>query len=519
MNSIHRPVAIIMIDLPPYLFSLLDIALLTSLTAFILIRRPRKLLTWAFAAEMTGLAIFFIAEIAQKQPAITPYGITVWKFVLTMGSHLAIYAALALVYLLRDKHLEKWEVFIVLIIIGRMIVDAVWAAGFYLLQPPRVCLSIVAFDHLRCLYDEPRAIATALIAEVLLGLLFLSTAFKATEPKRSILRRYLLWIVLMMVAGSVFWQSLELTNSTKPDILPVAPILLISFLPGLRLFLALEEKETGISIPITTWPIMLWVVLLLAAVILDLIWGVPNAPVWTLLALAGGLTAGAAVLFNSAESHAAIASSDFVSSPAATSETSLPPQLLQIYLFGPMRVVRNGEALSNTSEVWRSAKTRSLLAYLALKGNDGVTQIELVDALWPHNGDITGADDQRHRKNLNSYLSTLRKVLEPDGDRGSETFVERDSERIYLRHAAGIEVDIWEFEQLGTAAYAHRRAGDEEAMLAALNALVKLYHFDGLLPDELYLPIEFIESRREYYRQQWMRARQILDCLNPKIPG
>lgn len=500
-----------MIAIPSYTFSLLNIALLTSLIVFILARQPRKLLTWVFAAEMMGFVIFFLAEIAQSQPKISTYAISVWKFILNLGAVQVIGAALGLVYLLRDKRLEKWETAIVFIIIARLVVDIVWLAGHFLPKTPYDCLGPLGFDRSPCLYNEQRAIAIALISELLLGVLFLSTTFKASEPKRSILRRYLLWIMLLLMAGSAFWHILQLTNSVKPNIIPIAPITFVLFLPALRLFLALEEAESGINIAVVNWRVLLWVALLLAAILIDLMWGVPSAPVWTLMVLAGGLTAGLATFLNSTTRHVAIVSSNLDMMPSASDPLpSLTREPLRIFLFGPMRVVRNGETLVNTSQIWRSAKTRSLLAYLALKGKDGATQIELVDALWPHDDNLDRADDQRHRKNLQSYLSTLRRVLEPKAERNSDTFIIRDSERLYLANIAGLWVDIWEFDRLITSAAAYKRQGNQQLMLIELKQLVGLYHSEGLLPDDLHLPIEFLEPRRESYRQQWLQSMRLI---------
>lgn len=503
-----------MIALPPYTFSLLNVALLAGMTVFILVRRPRQLLTWAFAGVMLGLAIFFLADVAQYQPAISARAVSIWQFTLNQGSALAILAALALVFLLRDKQLARWEIAVACLIVARMIIDMIWLAGEYLPDTPYGCLGPAGFGRFPCLYDEPRAIATAVIAELALAGLFINTTFKAAEPKRSILRRYLLWIVLLIVASSVIWQALELTGRAKPGVLPIAPATLIAFVLVLRLFLALEEAETGVQIPAVGWRVFLWAALLLTAVLVDVMWGIPNAPVWTLLVVVAGTTAGAAMLVNSLTRHNALAQTKLDPALSEAARTvapfSSPDEPLRVYLFGPLRVVRDGETLPNTSQIWRSGKTRSLLAYLALKGEHGATQIELVDALWPGNGGWNGADDARNRKNLHSYLSTLRRVLEPDGERGSEAFIVRDSERLYLQRTPDLWVDVWEFERLVETAIAHQRAGRTDDLTAALDQLTALYDAEGLLPDDLHLPLEFVEPYREHCRRRWQWALRLL---------
>jgi len=94
---------------PPFLFSLLNLPLLAGMIMFILVRRPRQLLTWAFAGVMVGLIVCYLADVVLYQPDISVQAGLAWQFILNLGAHLTILAALAVVVLLRDKRLEHWE--------------------------------------------------------------------------------------------------------------------------------------------------------------------------------------------------------------------------------------------------------------------------------------------------------------------------------------------------------------------------------------------------------------------------
>jgi DNA-binding SARP family transcriptional activator len=279
----------------------------------------------------------------------------------------------------------------------------------------------------------------------------------------------------------------------------------------LRLFLALEEEETGVRFPEAGWRVLAWLVLLIVAVILDLAWDWLSAPVWTLAVLAAGVAGGGAYLINLlARRPATVQEVTEPWDPTPAINDKLPQvKPLQLYLLGPMRVVRDGEALPNTTEVWRSSKTRSLLALLVLRREAGVTQVELIDALWPPGAELDAGAERSSLSALRSYLSTLRRVLDPDGPRGNDRFIWHEGERYILR-SGEVWVDVWEFEALTGEAEALLRQGREAEGLACWQQAVALYAPPGLLPDESYLPASLIESARESLRQRWLAG---LRCL------
>ncbi len=369
---------------PPFLFSLLILPLLAGMIMFVLIRRPREPLTWAFAGIMAGLIVFYLADVVLFQPGLSLYSGLDWQFIQIQGANLTILSALFLNFWLRDKRLQPWEWFIVGFIVLRMTTVMIWQLSLLRPSAPAPCLSLYGVPRITCSPVDRWAFIADAIAGIFVAVLFFSTALQA---------RYIVWATALIVVGSTSLQVLTLAGESGLGVITGQPATLLAILVGLRLFLALEELETGIRFPVLGWRVVVWFVLVLAAMMVDLKWGWLNAPVWTLLVLAVGAAGGAAYLISTLARQGAQVRADGESMPAAQSETNDPitdqPSLpgldapLRIYLFGPMRVVRAGDALLNTSEVWRSAKTRSLLAWLALRREAGATQIEIIDALWP----------------------------------------------------------------------------------------------------------------------------------------
>ena len=129
---------------------------------------------------------------------------------------------------------------------------------------------------------------------------------------------------------------------------------------------------------------------------------------------------------------------------------------MRVYLFGPLRVYQRGALLPNTAEVWRSAKTRSLLACLALGSERGVTQMQIVDALWPLRSDLDG---DAERRSLTAFFGAISPRSAPcwvpgAPQGGSERYVIHDGARYRLRHNDGLWVDAWAFEAAASRAEA-----------------------------------------------------------------
>jgi DNA-binding SARP family transcriptional activator len=471
---------------------------------------------------MAGLIVFYMANVILYWPDISVEAGLIWQVISIQGANLTVLSALLLNFLLRDRRLALWEWALVAFIVVRMAIDTIWLVSLLHPQVPHPCLDSRGLPRVACPPDDRLAVVTGAMAAAGVAVLFISTAFKAATPRRLILRRYILWIVLLVVMGSLGLHALTLLG-LDAGVLPGQPLTLLAALLGLRLFLALEEDETGARYPELGWRVFAWLVILIIALTLDLAWDWLAAPVWTLIALAAGVSGGIAYVINLLERRAVLGPDTDragtrapIALPPDTAGPSLtaPPAALCIYLLGPMRITRDGEALPNTSDVWRSAKTRSLLALLALRREAGAAPIEIVDALWPVEWELGGDAERSSLSAFRSYLSTLRRVLDPAGPRGSDRFIWHEGERYILR-SDEVWVDVWKFEALAGEAEALLRQGREAEGLACWQQAVALYAPEGLLPDEVHLPASVIEPAREGLRQRWLSGLRFLARAEP----
>lgn len=497
-----------MIAQAPYIFSLLTSLLLAGMLVYVVLRRPRQPLAWCFAGVIAGLIVFYMPDVMMYQAGITVQAGYIWQVVYMAGVNLTILSTLALVFLLRDKHLLAWEWAIVAYIVVRMSIDFVWQVGLAQSDLPRSCVDLHGLPRISCPPDDRLSVGSAIISTIGLGLLIASTTVKTADPMRSILRRYILWIALLIIGGAFILQTLTTLGIHQVGALPGHPLTLLAILLGLRMFLAMEEQETGVRFSTPGRGALIWLACLVVAVTVDLAWGRWNIPVWTLFVVIAGVAGVSAYLLNNLASHAAapgaVDSQPLEPPPVAgLADPVEPVRALRIHLFGPMRVVRAGDTLPNTAEIWRSAKTRSLLAWLALRREAGVTQVEIVDALWPLGAELDADAERSSLAALRSYLSTLRRVLDPAAPRGSDRFIRHEGERYILRPDE-VWVDVWQFAALAGEAEALLRQGRSAEGMACWQQAIALYAPQGLLPDESYLPASLLEPARESLRQRWL---------------
>lgn len=121
---------------------------------------------------------------------------------------------------------------------------------------------------------------------------------------------------------------------------------------------------------------------------------------------------------------------------------------VQIRLLGPFEVLVQGEPIAV-----RSRKERLILVALSRSLGMSVSRSQLVDVLWPE--DPPASVDA----SLNSYLSNLRRLLEPEREAGGASAVLVSRPSGYLLDPQCVGVDVVDFEaKLG--------AGDAESALA-----------------------------------------------------
>ncbi|GAA3351198.1 hypothetical protein GCM10020358_80060 [Amorphoplanes nipponensis] len=142
---------------------------------------------------------------------------------------------------------------------------------------------------------------------------------------------------------------------------------------------------------------------------------------------------------------------------------------LDLRLLGPVRAWRGGRELR-----LGSARRAAVLAVLALHAGHAVSRQQLVTALW---GDEPPASATG---NVYTYVSTLRRVVEPGRDRWAAGRVLTSGGGTYCLHVREQDVDAFRFEALREESRRHRTAGDRLAELAALEAATRLWRGDAL---------------------------------------
>ena len=135
---------------------------------------------------------------------------------------------------------------------------------------------------------------------------------------------------------------------------------------------------------------------------------------------------------------------------------------LEITLLGGLRVTRHGVEL----DLGRP-KQRLVFVLLALEADRVVPAERLLELLW-------GAEGDKERGALQSYVSNLRRVLEP-GPAGTPASVLVRRAPGYVLVVDRDRVDGHRFERLVDEGRRARAAGDEPATLAAMEAALALW--------------------------------------------
>jgi DNA-binding SARP family transcriptional activator len=139
---------------------------------------------------------------------------------------------------------------------------------------------------------------------------------------------------------------------------------------------------------------------------------------------------------------------------------------LRVELLGPVR------AFSGEREVTLgSSRPRAVFAMLASRQNSVVSRAELIDGVWGENAPATAAGS------LHTYVSTLRKSLEPDRGRGV-------APRLLTSVGSGYRlrvdrVDVAEFARLREQADA-LHGGDPQGARRTLDDALALWHGEAL---------------------------------------
>ncbi len=89
-------------------------------------------------------------------------------------------------------------------------------------------------------------------------------------------------------------------------------------------------------------------------------------------------------------------------------------------MFGGLRAEREGSEVDLGRP--RQRLVLALLALLAIEANRVVAPDRLTELIW-------GTDGEKERASLHTYISNLRRVLEPDRDRSATASVRSTADR------------------------------------------------------------------------------------------
>ncbi|MCX4553509.1 MULTISPECIES: BTAD domain-containing putative transcriptional regulator [unclassified Streptomyces] len=159
--------------------------------------------------------------------------------------------------------------------------------------------------------------------------------------------------------------------------------------------------------------------------------------------------------------------------------------LLRLTLLGPLRASRGGLPLP-----LGPLKQRLVLAVLLTRPNTPVSLEELTDAVWPDDPPRTA------RKNLQVYVSTLRRVLDPD-----------DLGRLhhgpggYVLHLTVDECDTLRFEELARRGDAEVRAGAPSRAARTYRQALDLWQYDPFSDLAAYAEVLRAAAERQHVRR------------------
>jgi len=161
------------------------------------------------------------------------------------------------------------------------------------------------------------------------------------------------------------------------------------------------------------------------------------------------------------------------------------PETLSVTCFGGFRLERDG------AEVDLSAvkpKVRMLMRLLAVNAGRPVHREAIIDALWPQ------ATPRAATHGLHVAMSSLRKLIEPDAERGVFRFLTREGDAYRLALPADGYCDVVAVRE---AARLARGASDDDTAAAILRAASDAYRGD-LLPEDG--AAEWVVGERERLR-------------------
>jgi DNA-binding SARP family transcriptional activator/tetratricopeptide (TPR) repeat protein len=142
---------------------------------------------------------------------------------------------------------------------------------------------------------------------------------------------------------------------------------------------------------------------------------------------------------------------------------------LRVELLGPVRAWSGGREVA-----LGSSRPRAVFAMLAIRQNSVVSRTELIDGVWGDDPPATAAGS------LHTYVSTLRKSLEPERARGTAPQLLTSVGAGYRLRVDDERVDAAEFTRMRGQARRHFAGGDPAGALRVLDDALALWRGEAL---------------------------------------
>ncbi|MEC3980617.1 BTAD domain-containing putative transcriptional regulator, partial [Amycolatopsis sp. H20-H5] len=159
---------------------------------------------------------------------------------------------------------------------------------------------------------------------------------------------------------------------------------------------------------------------------------------------------------------------------------------LRVGVLGPLRAWRGPVEIA-----LGPARQRAIFAVLAVNAGHQVSRAELIAAVW---GESPPASVEG---SVHTYVSGLRRALEPQRTRWSAASVLVSESTGYSLRLAPDALDAAVFEQLRERARQHAEAGDHRSAVSELNSALALWQGEALSG----VPGAFAERRREHFAE------------------
>jgi DNA-binding SARP family transcriptional activator len=160
--------------------------------------------------------------------------------------------------------------------------------------------------------------------------------------------------------------------------------------------------------------------------------------------------------------------------------------MVEICLLGSFRLTRWG----SPSLARVGSKTETLLAGLALAGDNGLPREVLLERLWPE------SDPQLARQSLNSLVHALRRLVRVQ--LGDAVPVLNLGGFYRLNLEAGVGVDVMRFDELADTGDGHRRLGDESGAARFYARALEIYRGDLSCLTDIHAVVERERLRSRY---------------------